>query len=69
MAGGGHHPHTTKLLFAAPLDVGPTELDLWLVADSIRGLDKRVSVPLFVQEGDTSDTSLPSPSGDDTMED
>jgi activating signal cointegrator complex subunit 3 len=47
-----NHTHSQRvtLSFAAPEVGGAHTLDLWLVADSIRGLDVHLPVPLFVVE-------------------
>lgn len=38
---------TVKLMFAAPVEPGPSELLLFVVSDSLRGLDEQLSIPLM----------------------
>ena len=40
--------YSTTLTFAAPLEHGRTDLALWLVADAVRGLDRRTNIPVEV---------------------
>jgi activating signal cointegrator complex subunit 3 len=50
--GGGERTMTVTLSFPAPLDAGPAVLDLYLVADGIRGLDQQVEVHLEALPGE-----------------
>ena len=43
-----NNSYSTNLTFAAPLEHGATKLALWLVADAVRGLDKRQDIPVLV---------------------
>lgn len=52
--GGGERERTMAmtLSFPAPLEAGPAVLDLYLVADGIRGLDQQVEVHMEVVPGE-----------------
>ena len=43
-----NNSYSTTLTFAAPLEHGGTKLTLWLVADAVRGLDKRQDISVTV---------------------
>lgn len=53
-SGGGDRERTmtVTLSFPAPLDAGPAVLDLYLVADGIRGLDQQVDVHMEAVPGE-----------------
>ncbi len=50
--GGGERTMTVTLSFPAPLDAGPAVLDLYLVADGLRGLDQQVEVHMEAVPGE-----------------
>ena len=58
--------YSTTLAFAAPVDLGLTSLSLWLVADSVLGLDVETAIPVeVIPGGDEEDDAQMGEGGQD----